>query len=49
MLVESGFDEVLVTKGKGFDLWALALMPGANKATLQDQFYTYGLDFFAEG
>jgi predicted SAM-dependent methyltransferase len=49
MLVESGFDEVFVTKGKGFDLWALALMPGASRAMLQDQFYAYGLDFFAEG
>ena len=49
LLVESGFDEVFVIKGKGFDLWALALMPGAKKTELQQELYTLGLDFIADG
>ena len=49
LLVESGFDEVFVAKGKGFDLWALALMPGAKKLELQNELIAHGLNFFAEG
>jgi predicted SAM-dependent methyltransferase len=46
LLVESGFVEALVVKGPGFDLWALALMPQADRAALQHRLRDKGLNFF---
>ena len=46
LLLEADFTEALVTKGKTFDLWALALTPGAAKQQVQNQLRTNGLDFF---
>jgi SAM-dependent methyltransferase len=45
LLVDAGFSEARVIKGTFFDLWALALMPGANKETLLARFKETGLDF----
>jgi predicted SAM-dependent methyltransferase len=41
----SGFVEVLVTKGNCFDIWALALMPSADKDTIVSDLARHGLDF----
>jgi SAM-dependent methyltransferase len=43
LLVEAGFPSVLA-KRDGFDLWALALMPAADKAAIQAQLGAAGLD-----
>ena len=46
LLLEADFFEALVTKGRTFDLWALALTRGASKQDLQHHLRTNGLDFF---
>jgi SAM-dependent methyltransferase len=46
-LAKSQFTEVFVSKGKGYDIWALALMPDANKAALANQFVNSEIDFFS--
>ncbi len=46
MLLEADFSEALVTKGRTFDLWALALTQGAAKQELQHHLRANGLDFF---
>ena len=43
LLVESGFPSVLA-KRDGFDLWALALMPDADKEAIQRELEGAGLD-----
>ena len=45
LLIEAGFPIVLV-KRESFDLWALALMESADKAMLQRQLQSAGLDMF---
>lgn len=47
-LANSGFSEVLVTKGDGFDIWALALMPDCKKEDIANYFRDGDLDFFTE-
>jgi SAM-dependent methyltransferase len=42
-LIEAGFSSVLV-KQENFDLWALALMPEADKPSIQTQLKAAGLD-----
>jgi SAM-dependent methyltransferase len=47
-LADAEFAEVLVTKGTGYDIWALALMPRADKDLLANEFYGSGIDFFSD-
>jgi len=47
-LAAAEFAEVLVTKGKGYDIWALALMPRADKDLLADEFFGSEIDFFSD-
>jgi SAM-dependent methyltransferase len=49
LLVDGGFAEALVIQGSCFDLWALALMPNANKAELLIRLETHRLNFFSDG
>jgi SAM-dependent methyltransferase len=46
LLLEADFCEALVTKGRTFDLWALALTREAARHELQHQFGATGLNFF---
>lgn len=46
LLLEAGFVEVLVTEGDCFDLWAVALMPDAEKDSILTSLDENGLDFF---
>lgn len=48
LLIDSGFSEVLVKRGPSYDLWAVALMPDANKESLLHHLRANGLDLFAE-
>ncbi len=43
LLLQAGFAEV-VTKRQNFDLWALALMPGADRTAIQQRLRSVGLD-----
>jgi SAM-dependent methyltransferase len=45
LLLEARFDEVLVIKGRSYDLFALALMPGADKEQILIELRVGGLDF----
>jgi ubiquinone/menaquinone biosynthesis C-methylase UbiE len=45
LFLQAGFDEVLVTKGVCFDLWVLALNPGAGKNLILSDLQKSGLDF----
>jgi len=47
LLAAAGFATVLVKRDK-FDLWALALMQNADKASIQQDLKTSGLDMFDE-
>jgi SAM-dependent methyltransferase len=47
LLVEAGFAEALVTR-RGYDLWALALGDGADRATVEAELDAAGLDVFAD-
>jgi predicted SAM-dependent methyltransferase len=49
LLIDCGFTEALVIRGKFFDLWGLALMPMADKQGLLQGFRGTGLDFYSEG
>jgi SAM-dependent methyltransferase len=46
LFLQEGFVEILVTKGICFDLWALALMPNADKQQIRSDLRDSGLDFF---
>lgn len=48
LLVEAGFAEVVVKNGEWYSLWALALMPEANKDGLLHHFRANELDLFSE-
>jgi SAM-dependent methyltransferase len=48
LLVASGFSEVLVKRGSSYDLWAVALMPEANKENLLRHLRANELDLFPE-
>jgi SAM-dependent methyltransferase len=48
VLIESDFHEVFVKRGAHFDLWALALMPEADKDTLLAQLRASNLDLFPD-
>jgi hypothetical protein len=45
LFLEARFDEVLVTKGGTYDLFALALMPEADKHQILGELRNGGLDF----
>ena len=47
LLLEARFDEVLVVKGQSYDLFALALMPEADKDRIVAELRAGGLDFGA--
>jgi SAM-dependent methyltransferase len=47
VLIEGGFSEALVTKGAGYNLWALALMPQADKNSIVELMQKNSLDFSA--
>ena len=47
LLLEARFEEVLVTKGRSYDLFALALTPAADKAQILATLRAGGLDFTA--
>jgi hypothetical protein len=47
LLLEAGFGEALVTR-HGFDLWALALAENADRAAIEHELETAGLDVFAD-
>jgi SAM-dependent methyltransferase len=48
LLVDSGFSEVLVKRGPCYDLWALALMPKANKKNVLLHLRANMLDLFPD-
>lgn len=48
LLVASGFAEVLAKRGTWYDLWALALMPEADKARLLTYLRANNLDLFPD-
>lgn len=48
LLVDCGFAEVLVKRGLSYDLWAVALMPEANKQNLLVYLRANGLDLFPD-
>jgi predicted SAM-dependent methyltransferase len=45
LFLEAHFEEVLVIKGRSYDLFALALMPEADKYRILDELRKGGLDF----
>jgi SAM-dependent methyltransferase len=45
LLVDSGFREAWTTKGKIYDLWAVALMPEADGPSIQRSLLDCGLNF----
>lgn len=45
LLLEARFEEVLVVKGQSYDLFALALMPEADRDQIVVEFRSGGLDF----
>jgi hypothetical protein len=47
LLIDTGFSTVLARRDR-FDLWALALMPSANKGQIQQELRRGGLDMFDE-
>lgn len=47
LLLEARFEEVLVVKGQSYDLFALALMPEADRDQIVAEFRSGGLDFAA--
>lgn len=49
LMVNSGFAEVLAKRGTAFDVWALGLMPRANKKRLLLHLRANKLDMFPEG
>jgi predicted SAM-dependent methyltransferase len=48
LLIANGFTEAFATRGKVFDLWALALMPQANKEGLLRHFQAHQVEFFPD-
>lgn len=48
-IVEAGFGEVWIAKGNFYDLWAVALMPSANRAEIARQISTSNLSFIVAG
>ena len=48
VLVESDFPEVFVKRGPYFDLWALALMPAADKTSVLTRLRANDLDLFPD-
>jgi predicted SAM-dependent methyltransferase len=48
VLIESDFPEVFVKRGQHYDLWALALMPQADKDMLLAQLRANNLDLFPD-
>jgi hypothetical protein len=48
VLVESDFPEVFVKRGPYFDLWALALMPAADKTGVLTHLRANDLDLFPD-
>jgi SAM-dependent methyltransferase len=49
LLIDCGFAEALMIRGRFFDLWGLALMPMADKQALLERFRNAGLDFYQDG
>ena len=45
-LTEAGFAEAWVSCGNAFDLWAIGLMPGADRAYVDRQLIAAGVRFF---
>ncbi|HTP90464.1 MAG TPA: class I SAM-dependent methyltransferase [Xanthobacteraceae bacterium] len=48
LMIDSGFAEVLAKRGSSFDLWAIGLMPKANKQQLLLHLRANKLDMFPE-
>jgi predicted SAM-dependent methyltransferase len=48
LLIEAGFAEVFVKRGTGFDIWAAALMPEANRDELLSHLRANRLDLFPD-
>jgi SAM-dependent methyltransferase len=45
LLIQSGFHEAWTTKGRSYDLWAVALMPEADGPSIQQSLLKCDLDF----
>lgn len=45
LILEAGFVEAMVTTDMNFDLWAIALMPNANRSKLVSLLQTHGVNF----
>lgn len=45
VLIAAGFNEARVRQGRSYDLWAIGLMPGANRDEIAALFNANGLDF----